>query len=77
MKCEIKTIFILYLLMNSVSFSTSLNKQLEISSLKQINTNPVKENLQDITKEQESNMKFNYSLLIAVLSVCIGFLLSG
>ena len=71
MKCEIKSIIILYLVISNVGFSASLNKIPETSNFM---TKLIQNEEQ---KDAVTNLKFNYSLLIAILSVCIGFLLSA
>lgn len=74
MKCEMKTVLLIYLLINSISFSFALNKPADAGQ-QNFNITTIQQQIEEI-KEKGENLKFNYSLLIAILSVCIGFLLS-
>ena len=73
MKFRLKTLFMLAVIVLSLKFSS-------VISLNKIDTinNYVSKTLElDKSIEIETNLKFNYSLLIAILSVCIGFILSA
>ena len=72
MKCVIKSIFIVYILLNNLTITLSLNKIPDITN----NFMSKVVQAQD-QRESETNLAFNYSLLIAILSVCIGFLISA
>ena len=72
MKCVIKSIFIVYILLNNLTITLSLNKIPDITN----NVMSKVVQAQD-QRESETNLAFNYSLLIAILSVCIGFLISA
>ncbi len=74
MKCEMKTVLLIYLLINNISYSISLNKPADAGQ-QNINNTTIQMQIEEM-KEKGENLKFNYSLLIAILSVCIGFLLS-
>jgi len=69
-----KTVLLIYLLINNISYSISLNKPADAGQ-PNINNSTVQMQIEEM-KEKGENLKFNYSLLIAILSVCIGFLLS-
>ena len=72
MKCVIKSIFIVYILLNNLTITLSLNK------IPDITNNFMSKVVQsEDQRESETNLAFNYSLLIAILSVCIGFLISA
>jgi hypothetical protein len=69
-----KTVLLIYLLINNISYSISLNKPADAGQ-QNINNTTIQMQIEEM-KEKGENLKFNYSLLIAILSVCIGFLLS-